>query len=59
MTGMVWVVLGLIALFLVLGRIATRRHARDPHVMPYRTGHTGGLGEAPSGVHHRLGSRRP
>ncbi len=56
---MVWVVLGLVALFLVLCRIAARRHARDPHVMPYRTGHIGGLGEAPSGVHHRLGSRRP
>ncbi|MCW2794066.1 MAG: hypothetical protein JWO76_3164 [Nocardioides sp.] len=56
---MLWVVLGLVALFGVLMWIASRRHAHDPHVMPYRTGHTGGLGEAPAGVHHRLGSRRP
>jgi hypothetical protein len=56
---MVWVMLGLIGLFLVLGRIAKRRHEHDPLLMPYRTGNVGGLGEAPPRVHHRLGSRRP
>lgn len=56
---MLWVVMALIGLFLVLCQTSTRRHARDPLVMPYRTGHIGGLGEAPSAVHHRLGARRP
>jgi hypothetical protein len=56
---MVWVSIGLIGLLLVLCWTAKRRHTHDPLVMPYRTGHTGGLGEAPAGVHHRLGARRP
>jgi hypothetical protein len=55
----VWVVLGVAALIAALVRIATRRHARDPIVMPYQTGHHGGLGEAPASVHHRLGARKP
>ena len=59
MRDMAWVSIGLIVLFLVLCRTAMRRHARDPIVMPYRTGHIGGLGEAPGPVHHRLGARRP
>ena len=55
----VWVLLGVSAGFLALCRVAARRHARDPLVMPYQTGHVGGLGEAPPTVHHRLGARRP
>ena len=54
-----WLVLGVAAVFGVLLRIATKRHARDPIVMPYQTGHHGGLGEAPASVHHRLGARKP
>lgn len=46
------------SLFVVFGVLSVRRHARDPHVMPFRAGHVGGLGEAPPTVHHRLGSRR-
>ncbi len=55
----VLVVLGVAALFVVLLRVATKRHAQDPLVMPYQTGHHGGLGEAPPSVHHRLGARKP
>lgn len=56
---MLWVTLGLVGLLVLLGRIAARRHRNDPILMAYRTGHTGGLGEAPAARHHRLGSRRP
>jgi hypothetical protein len=57
---MTWVVLAaLFGLFLLLCRATARRHARDPVVMPYRSGNIGGLGEAPPTVHHRMGARRP
>ena len=56
---MVWLTLGLIALCLVvLGRISLRRHEHDPLVMPYRTGHIGALGEAPSRWWVGIGARR-
>ena len=55
---MVWIALVVVGLFVGFGWVSWRRHRNDPHVMPYRSGHVGGLGEAPPGTHHRLGSRR-
>jgi hypothetical protein len=55
---MVWVVLGvLVAFFVVAGRVLSKRAERQPHRMPYRTGHTQGMGEAPPFPHHRIGRR--
>ena len=53
------VALAVLGAFLLLCRIAVKRHARDPLVMPFRTGSVGWLGEAPASVHHRLGARKP
>jgi len=55
---MIWVVLAvLVAFFVVAGRVLRKRQARQPLRMPYRTGHTQGMGEAPSFPHHRTGRR--
>jgi hypothetical protein len=55
---MLWVVGGALLVFLVAaGRVLHRREQRQPHRLPYRTGHHHGLGEAPPFPHHRLGRR--
>lgn len=62
MLGMVWLLLGaLAAFFVVTGRLLERRWARDPDgFLQSDAPGVPGLGEAPIGVHHRMGpSGRP
>jgi hypothetical protein len=55
---MAWIIVGaLVAFFAGAGRVLKRRDAHQPAHLPYRTGHHGGLGEAPPFPHHRLGRR--
>jgi hypothetical protein len=53
-----WIIGGSFVVFFAwTGAVLRRREARQPNRLPYRTGHVGGLGEAPPVTHHRLGRR--